>query len=363
MACTRSITSTPSPLVQLDVIGIPDFTHGKRPLPVNILRDDGQSTPAKAGPEESAGSFETHVKGRLTVTGDGNDNPYDEIETHYLLESVLGGTAYNNGPASALTTTAVTSGDPSISVSSNTSYTNGGAVLVDVSSDGSEIIARENIDKPDSAKLTVDRAGWSGSTTGGTVYTAMSYFLDPSVKTQTHYYILEDKDSGGSSTKLEHFGCATATCTLTIPSDGGLLTQAWGTRGTSWDDGGSAGTYSADGGSRICAVNGEFFWDGATNYHASDIVIEMTADLQPRATYEGANGFLGYIVTTTAQGSATVDMAMQVGTSPGSALYWRAPAARVNGDLTDWNGMEVIEWEADCTADTDGFGPFRLHIF
>lgn len=377
------------PLAPIDLSGLK-----VNKIDVNTLRGDNQRN-ARVNGGKPADGFSFSLRARGPSGTDGTKPAAGDFEYSELLTAVFGAAAsYSADASSAATVAAVTEGTPSIEVSADGSdFPAGSAILANVGA-SSEFIAREVVSVA-TQTLTVDRGGWSGSTTGNTAYGAASYYVDPTAHSTTHLYF----DVEGESYRRKMHGALPAQFVINVNQGQNVTFDFNNFQLSDWSDVAEANpSFSAPSvGSDIIAIDSPFYMGDDGTTYANDTAwfvdeLKITVDLSlvPRTTPHGTNGRAGFVVANrvvTWEGvlwagaltldatdalldlintsGKTMDVAVQVGRTAGGTMYCRSPNLDLMAERTIKDGVSVIRFSG-VAARSDNHanvpGAFRMHL-
>lgn len=392
----NDFTSTPGSLIFLEPLNTLDVSglrQGK--LERQTLRRDNEKNARINGMKEAGISYS--LIGRGMASNDGTKPAATDCELATIFDVAFGAAGtYSADGSSATTISALNETTPSFTVGADGSdFPGGSGVMAAVGTGGTEFVAREVVSVA-SQVLTLDRGGWTGSTTGGTVYGAGSWYVDADNHSVTHAYHLVE----GENYRRDLFGCMVSTLTLRIPGNGGYVTADLAWQACDYDDVAEANTsFSApSAGSPIVALDSPcWIGDGGTTYaddtpfFVNELTATVTNTLQPRSTPSASNGIAGFHVVerrVTLAGSIyfggltgdaadglinlmdtdgqTLDFAVQVGRGPGKTMYLRCPNVDFDAQLGSINGMNAITFTGHATRSSNHAnvpGAMRVHLF
>ncbi len=387
-------TATPGTLIQLAPEGTPGFMPAER-----MHLDRGATTAgarwlgAIAGPIDVSGSYGLDLIMRgMSGNAGGAVDAEAASEVGSVLDVLFGGDS-TDPSGSGSTVAGGVGATPTLILVSGTNYSAGQAVLFPTTT---ATHAREIVSKA-TDMLTLDR-DYSGTPTNGTVvYRAPYWVIDPSIIQHKHGYF----DVEGEDWRRTYLACM-GTGKLMFPTDNYvMLSTTWNANDIS-DSAEANPTYTeATAGNTLVAVN-SYMYFGDTAYTFRDLQIDLGGKVTKREANNGAQGVHGYGVfekkvkisgklylgddtalgdiddssftplnmnigqaTDLAAGAnkITLDWALQVGVSPGSAMYCRAPSFQFTKfQKTVVDGFDMVDFEGVALSPTTG-SPFRLHLF
>jgi hypothetical protein len=387
---TTDWTSTPGSLTFHRPLNSPIFDPGYTAIERADQRADGATTPALRGPKNvSLPDITVELTG---LSGGGAGDSTDASTLGHavsdFLTSVMGQVASN---ATGETTDGSDAGSgTTVTADASTSFTDGDGILVKGTTSG-KYVARE-VTGASTADITIDRALTTDDGTADTadegevIYAARTYA--PAMTTGDHvpFYL----DAEGENFRRVFTGCH-ASASLTLGAGGMAQLNLSGIMATDWTDSPEANPTYADPttGSPIVLVDCPM-WIGSALYYGSVNSIDFGVTYEPRVAQGGPAGHWGMVATakkaptftgeinfgaldgeatdallatwrgTYEHSAPTFDVGIQMGRQPGSAAYFRAPAARFTSiNLAARGGQVVAQFTATCT----GTDPARLHVF
>lgn len=389
---TSDLTATPGTLIQL----APE-SHGFVPPERIKIERKAQTAGARflgsiAGPLELAEySLEQVVRGMSGNAGGAVDAEASS-EIGSILDVIFGGDS-TDPSGSGGTVAGGTGSTPTLIVSSGTNFAAGQAVLfpTSVATHAREIVSVAT------DTLTLDR-DYSGTPSNGTTtYRAPYWKHDLSIIEHKHGYF----DAEGSNYRRIFKGCMGKGSLKFAINDYVRLMTSW--KATDVADSAEANpTYTeATAGDALLSVN-SYFYVGDQAYTFHDLSVDFGGSVTPRNAHNGVNGVHGYGVfdkaasisgklyvgdnsslgdiddssttplnvnigqafgLTPGDAITQFDIAIQVGNTPGSCMYIRAPACEFSKFAkTTVDGFDAYDFTLSCKSPATG-SPFRLHLF
>ena len=374
---TTGPTQVPGSFQFIDTQGDPVYaqTNPGR-TPVDLQRDDGLMAADEAGVKTGQLSFDTLLRGKGSGAGDGTTAVGGELDE---LMDALTGFSGQHGEGTTVNdlSPAVASFDLTSIANIETGQTGtecASGIMVETSSG---YHARE-IHTRSSNTVTVDRDLPEAPADAAVVYAATSWYFDGSNPDHSHIYAkLEGEDWRDAL-----IGCG-VTGSLTIPEGGGRVSCSWALDANDVDDTTAEEdpTYSAATSATGIAARDCFFYIDDTSTDLIDASIQFGAAHAPKGSINGAQGANGKVYTyngsqislrlyytdalwTLFSATATIDIAFQLGTTPGNCWYIRVPAFQSTSIQKEkYNGVDIINITGKDCRQSGRNGSLRMHCF
>ncbi len=383
-----SFTATPGTLRRLNPETCDFRPKDHRRLERVLKSADNKRFSGVIGPSDlSAHQLSMMLRG-TSSPGGAAFTPQSTMDCADVLDVVVG--SASPGPVGVACTAVAAGSDGATKtlVLSGTSYANGDMLLF---STDVGVFLREVVSGGGTTTVVLDRIFTGTVVNGGAVARAARWNHDPTVHDHVH---------GGFSVEAENWkqlvlGCMAESMEITFAEgEVAMLTTSWLPTVLTPDVDGSLSFTAPTAGQEIVCVNGAF-WIGDVQYLTENMVLRWNNRLRPRRTPQGANGVLGYVVVEQddvslsgriyagsnsgslgemqydagtpsfrdlTEGNTTRDIAFQIGTVAGAALYVRIPAADIRATAVESDGLTMWEVQAMATRPSSGSN-CRIGIF
>ncbi len=346
----------------------------------DLVRGDNEIYASINGVKETSLGFTLELRGINGGAGDSTSAAYTtKAQLGSLLDVVCG---VNGNNDSGETTDAADAGSgTTVTMDAATSLSDQNGVLVEGTLSGAyqarEVVGTSGDDVTICRPLTQASGVADTAAENKVAYASASWYLDADNANHTHGFFVAE----GDSFTRKVYG---AMSNLTIAfGNAEIGTAAFEFTGSNWTDAGNGGTltFAAQAaGGPIVGTDSEIHL-GSDRYDLIETSVDFGLEMTPKADLDSANGLAGYKVIrampkitckfyfnetlfNTLQAENTQDLLLQLGSTAGSCIAFRMPAAdarEVVHSVTD--GIETIDCVFHGTRPATGNGGMRVHMF
>ena len=346
----------------------------------DLVRGDNEIYASINGVKDTSLGFTLELRGISGGAGDSTSAAYTtKSQLGSLLDVVCG---VNGNNDSGETTDAADAGTGTIvTMDAATSLSDQNGVLVKGTASGTyqarEVVATAGDDVIICRTLTQADGTADSPAESEVAFASASWFLDADNANHTHAFFIAEGDSftrkvyGAMSNLTMAFGNAE------------IGTAAFEFQGSDWTDAGNGGTLSFSAqaaGGPIVGTDSEIHL-GSDRFDLIETSIDFGLEMSPKVNLDSTNGLSGFKVIrqmpkitckfyfnealfATLQGETTQDLLLQLGSTAGSCIALRMPAADARDvvhSVTD--GIETIDCVFHGTRPAAGNGALRIHMF